>query len=155
MGIGLSHIKHVKLPVTDPRRSASWYPAFFDLELIAGGRRAGELRGVSLFDRDGGFEIALRQREYCAGPPSLAGFDVLRAELATEELVSAIAERCDRLGIERTEIMSYPGMGRALISRTRTERWSGSSGAIRRAWPASSGWPWTPAPSHSLTGSHR
>ena len=61
MGIGLSHIKHVKLPVTDLRRSASWYRALFDLELIAESVEQGEVRGVSLFDRDGGFELALRR----------------------------------------------------------------------------------------------
>jgi catechol 2,3-dioxygenase-like lactoylglutathione lyase family enzyme len=58
MGIGLSHIKHVKLPVTDLRRSAAWYRSLFDLELIAEYVEQGEVRGVSLFDRDGGFEIA-------------------------------------------------------------------------------------------------
>jgi hypothetical protein len=35
VGIGLSQIKHVKLPVADLRRSASWYRGLFDLELIA------------------------------------------------------------------------------------------------------------------------
>jgi hypothetical protein len=40
------------------------------------------VRGVSLLDSDGGFEIAMRQREYCAGQPQLVGFDVvaLRAD---------------------------------------------------------------------------
>jgi catechol 2,3-dioxygenase-like lactoylglutathione lyase family enzyme len=111
MGIGLSHIKHVKLPVTDLQRSAAWYQALFDLELIAEYVEDGDVRGVSLLDRDGGFEIALRQREYCAGPPSVAGFDVFALSSPTEELVSTIAERCDQLGIERTEIMSYPTYG--------------------------------------------
>lgn len=111
MGIGLSHIKHVKLPVADLQRSASWYRALFDLELIAEYVEQGEVRGVSLFDRDGGFEIALRQREYCAGPPNLAGFDVFALSSPTEELVSAIAERCDRLGVQRTEVLSYPRYG--------------------------------------------
>jgi hypothetical protein len=50
----------------------------FDLELIAESGEQGEVRGVSPFDRDGGFEIALRQREYCRGSPDLSGFVVLR-----------------------------------------------------------------------------
>jgi catechol 2,3-dioxygenase-like lactoylglutathione lyase family enzyme len=111
VGIGLSQIKHVKLPVADLRRSASWYQALFDLELITEYVEQGEVRGVSLLDRDGGFEIVLRQREYCAGHPSVAGFDVFALRSPTEELLSSIAERCDRLGIERTELRGYPGYG--------------------------------------------
>jgi catechol 2,3-dioxygenase-like lactoylglutathione lyase family enzyme len=114
VGIGLSQIKHVKLPVADLRRSASWYQALFDLELIAEYVEQGELRGVSLLDRDGGFEIALRQREYCAGQPQLAGFDVFALRSPTEELLTAIAERCDRLGIQRTEVRGFPGYGAGL-----------------------------------------
>ena len=40
-----------------------------------------------------------------------SAFDVFALSSPTEELVSAIADRCDRLGIERTEIMSYPRHG--------------------------------------------
>jgi catechol 2,3-dioxygenase-like lactoylglutathione lyase family enzyme len=111
VGIGLSQIKHVKLPVADLRRSASWYRALFDLELVAEYVEQGEVRGVSLLDRDGGFEIVLRQREYCAGQPRLAGFDVFALRSPTEELLTTVAERCDRLGIQRTEVRSYPGYG--------------------------------------------
>ncbi len=111
MGIGLSQIKHVKLPVADLRRSASWYRALFDLELVAEYVEQGEVRGVSLLDRDGGFEIALRQREYCAGQPRLVGFDVFGLRSPTEELLTTIAERCDRLGIQRTEVRGTAGYG--------------------------------------------
>jgi catechol 2,3-dioxygenase-like lactoylglutathione lyase family enzyme len=34
VGIGVSQIKHVKLPVADLRRCAAWYRALFDLELV-------------------------------------------------------------------------------------------------------------------------
>jgi catechol 2,3-dioxygenase-like lactoylglutathione lyase family enzyme len=111
MGVGFSGIKHVKLPVTDLTRSASWYSRVFDLELIAEYVEDGDVRGVSLLDRDGGFEIALRQREYCAGPPSLAGFDVFALRAPTEDLVTTMAERCDRLGVQRTEVQRIPGYG--------------------------------------------
>jgi hypothetical protein len=53
--------------------------------------------------------------------------------------VSVIAERCDRLSIEPTGVSSFPGYGAGCDTRTRTARWFGSSGATRRAWPASSG----------------
>jgi catechol 2,3-dioxygenase-like lactoylglutathione lyase family enzyme len=111
VGIGLSQIKHVKLPVADLRRSASWYRELFDLELVAEYAEQGEVRGVSLLDRDGGFEIALRQREYCAGQPRLAGFDVFALRSPTKELLATIAERCDRLDVQRTEVWDYPGSG--------------------------------------------
>jgi catechol 2,3-dioxygenase-like lactoylglutathione lyase family enzyme len=111
VGIGLSQIKHVKLPVGDLRRSALWYRALFDLELVAEYVEQGEVRGVSLLDSDGGFEIALRQREYCAGQPQLAGFDVVALRSPSEQLLAAIAERCDRLGIQHTDVWGYPGYG--------------------------------------------
>jgi catechol 2,3-dioxygenase-like lactoylglutathione lyase family enzyme len=111
MGIGLSQIKHVKLPVADLRRSALWYRELFDLELVAEYAEQGEVRGVSLLDRDGGFEIALRQREYCAGQPRLAGFDVFALRSPTKELLATIAERCDRLGVQRTQEWDSPGYG--------------------------------------------
>ena len=114
MGVGLSQIKHVKLPVSDLRHSATWYRALFDLELIAEYVEDGEVRGVSLLDRDAGFEIALRQREYCAGQPRLAGFDVFALRAPTRELVATIAERCDKFGIRHTDVWGYPGYGAGL-----------------------------------------
>ncbi len=111
MGIGLTQIKHVKLPVTDLKRSASWYRALLELELVTEYVEDGEVRGVSLLDREAGFEIALRQREYCAGQPWLAGFDVFALRSPTRELVIAIAERCDGLGVEHTEVWDLPGYG--------------------------------------------
>ena len=109
VGIGLSQIKHVKLPAADLRRSASWYRALFDLELLTEWVEQGEVRGVSLLDRDGGFEIVLRQREYCASQPRLAGFDVFALRSPAKELLATIAERCDRLGIQRAEEWDVPG----------------------------------------------
>ena len=56
MGIGLIKIKHVKLPVTDLRRSVCWYQSVLDLELHMEFVEQGVLRGVSLLDREGGYE---------------------------------------------------------------------------------------------------
>jgi catechol 2,3-dioxygenase-like lactoylglutathione lyase family enzyme len=111
MSIGLSQIKHVKLPVTDQRRRASWYLTLFDLELVAEYVEQGEVRGVSLLDREAGFEIALRERDFCAGRPRLEGFDVFALRSPSEELVTTIAERCDRLGVSRSDVWRYPGYG--------------------------------------------
>jgi catechol 2,3-dioxygenase-like lactoylglutathione lyase family enzyme len=111
MAIGLTQIKHVKLPVTDLRSSASWYCTLFDLELATEYAEQGEVRGVSLLDREGGIEIALRQREHCPGAPQLAGFDVFALLSPTKELLTTMAQRCDRLGIPHTEVWDFPGFG--------------------------------------------
>ena len=68
MGIGLTKIKHVKIPVTDVQRSVTWYQSLLDLELYMEFVEQGVVRGASLLDRDGGYEIALRDREVCASP---------------------------------------------------------------------------------------
>ncbi|MGY1778939.1 VOC family protein [Geodermatophilus sp. SYSU D01036] len=109
MGIGLSRIKHVKLPVTDLQRSAAWYAELFDLVLVTEYAEGGEVRGVSMRDRDGEIEIDLRQREFCAGRPDLAGFDVFALTAPTEQLLTDVVERCDRLGIGHTEVRRAPG----------------------------------------------
>lgn len=111
MAIGLTRIKHVKLPVTDLRSSASWYCKLFDLELAAEYAEQGEVRGVTLRDREDGIEIALRQREHCAGTPQLAGFDVFALLAPTKEQVLTVAERCDRFGITHTDVWDFPGFG--------------------------------------------
>lgn len=109
MGIGLSQIKHVKLPVSDLRRSTAWYRSLFDLALVAEFVEDGDVRGVQLEDRDAGFGIALRQADYCAGSPRLAGFDVFALLAPTDAMVDAVAQRCDRLGIAHAPVQRIPG----------------------------------------------
>lgn len=110
MGIGLTQIKHVKLPVADVRRSAAWYRTLLDLELTAEYVEQGEVRGVTLLDREAGFEISLRAREFCVGQPQLAGFDVFALRCPSRELLATVATRCDQLGIRRTELWDFPGL---------------------------------------------
>ena len=114
MGIGLTQIKHVKLPVADVRRSATWYRALLDLELVAEYVEQGDVQGVTLLDREGEFEISLRAREFCVGRPRLAGFDVFALRSPTKELLASIAARCDRLGIPHTEMWDFPGLAAGL-----------------------------------------
>jgi catechol 2,3-dioxygenase-like lactoylglutathione lyase family enzyme len=104
MGIGLTKILQVKLPVTDLRRSVSWYTSLLDLDLAAEFVEQGTLRGVALVDRDGEYVIALRDREVCAGRPNLAGFDVVGLALSVPQDLQRLIERCDRLGVEHGEI---------------------------------------------------
>jgi catechol 2,3-dioxygenase-like lactoylglutathione lyase family enzyme len=63
--------------VTDLRRSAGWYRWLLDLELVGEFVEQGELRGIALVDKTGAYGITLRDREYCASRPDLAGFDAL------------------------------------------------------------------------------
>ncbi|NUT32148.1 MAG: VOC family protein [Hamadaea sp.] len=114
MGLGLSKIKHIKLPVTDVRRSVSWYREVFDLELFMEFAEQGEIRGASLLDRDGGYEIALRQREHCASKPDLTGFDAFALTAADRETLVRIAERCDRLEIAHSGVRDVPGFASSL-----------------------------------------
>jgi catechol 2,3-dioxygenase-like lactoylglutathione lyase family enzyme len=104
MAIGLKHISHAKLPVADVRASAAWYRSLLDLELGAEFVEDGELRGVQLFDRDGHFGIALRDRRYCASHPDLTGFDAFAIEAESVAVLQALAARADSLGVAHTGV---------------------------------------------------
>jgi catechol 2,3-dioxygenase-like lactoylglutathione lyase family enzyme len=111
MGIGLTKIKHVKLPVSDLRRSISWYQALLDLELHMEFVEQGVLRGASLLDRDGGYEIALRDKKVCAGTFDPRGFDMFALTAASRATLDDIAARCDRLGVAHSGVHDFPIFG--------------------------------------------
>jgi catechol 2,3-dioxygenase-like lactoylglutathione lyase family enzyme len=104
MGIGLAKIRQVKIPVADLAGSVRWYRRALDLELAAEFAEEGELRGAVLADRDSGFVIALRDREFCANRPNLSGFDVVAFEIADRDSFHRIVARWDELGLEHTEV---------------------------------------------------
>jgi catechol 2,3-dioxygenase-like lactoylglutathione lyase family enzyme len=110
MGIGLTKIKHVKLPVSDLQRSVSWYQSLLDLELHTEFVEEGIVRGASLLERDGGYEIALRDKAVCAGTIS-QGFDFFALSAPSRALLDDVAARCDRLGVIHSGILDVPGMG--------------------------------------------
>jgi catechol 2,3-dioxygenase-like lactoylglutathione lyase family enzyme len=99
MRLGVSRIRHVKLPVTDLPRSLAWYRSLLDLELIAEFAEDGVVHGVQLMDPEGAFGIGLRDREFCAGKPVLNGFDVVALEVESLEDLHRLAEHCDALGL--------------------------------------------------------
>ncbi len=111
MGIGLTKIKHVKLPVTDLQRSVSWYQALLDLELHMEFVEQGQVRGASLLDRDGGYEIALRDKAACAGTFEPAGFDLFALSAPFRAVLDDVAARCDRLGVAHSGVREFPGLG--------------------------------------------
>ena len=104
MGIGMTGIHHVKIPVTDLDRSAAWYATLLDLVPCREFAEYGALRGAALRSPEASFLIALRQREFCASQPDLAGFDVVALNLATRQALTRFAARCDRLGIEHSPV---------------------------------------------------
>lgn len=114
MGIGLTKIKHVKLPVTDIQRSVVWYQSLLDLELNMEFTEQGVVRGASLLDRDGGYEIALRDRDVCASHPRLTGFDVFALAAPSRAVLAQVAERCDRLDIAHSGVREVAGYGAGL-----------------------------------------
>jgi catechol 2,3-dioxygenase-like lactoylglutathione lyase family enzyme len=99
VALGLTRIRHVKLPVTDLQRSLAWYQSLLDLELAAEFAEEGVVRGLQLVDPAGGFGIALRDREFCASKPILNGFDVFALEAESVAALRQLAQRCQRLSV--------------------------------------------------------
>lgn len=114
MSLGINRIRHVKLPVSDLRRSASWYQSLLDLDLAAEFAEQGVVRGVQLMDHSGGFSIALRDREFCARKPMLAGFDVFALEVDSVPALYQLAERCEELGIAHDAVQDRGTYGASL-----------------------------------------
>jgi catechol 2,3-dioxygenase-like lactoylglutathione lyase family enzyme len=104
MSIGMTGIRHVKIPVTDLPRSVSWYAKLMGLVPLREFVELGALRGVALRSPEGKFAIALRERQFCTGQPSLAGFDPIALGMSSREALAEFAARCDELGIEHSPI---------------------------------------------------
>jgi len=105
---GLTRIGQVKLPVTDLARSVAWYRDLLGLRLWAEFVEDGVLRGAGLVDGDGRFAIALRERDACAGRPSLDGFDVVAFLPDAEDVLHELVARCERLGVVHHGIHRTP-----------------------------------------------
>jgi catechol 2,3-dioxygenase-like lactoylglutathione lyase family enzyme len=105
---GLDRIAQVKLPVTDLARSVDWYRRLLGLRLWVEIVEDGVLRGAGLIDPQQRFNIALRDRSVCASQPDLDGFDVVAFLPSSRTVLEDLAERCDRLGVARSEIQDGP-----------------------------------------------
>jgi hypothetical protein len=105
---GLDRIAQVKLPVTDLAHSVNWYRQLFDLRLWAEFAEDGVVRGAGLIDPRGRFNIALRDREACAGRPDLRGHDVVAFLPDTRSVLDDLIARCDRLGIAHGDVHETP-----------------------------------------------
>lgn len=105
----LVRVQHVKLPVTDLRRSTTWYASLLDLKLIREFVESGTLRGVALRDPSGNIHIALRERDACASRPVLTGFDPFALRVELRQDLHDVVDRCEALGIEHGGIQDRGG----------------------------------------------
>jgi catechol 2,3-dioxygenase-like lactoylglutathione lyase family enzyme len=87
---------HVKVPVSDVRRSRQWYIDVLgfepDLEFV----EDGELRGAALFHPVAGVRLAVRHDPTRAA--ALGGFDVTALAVSTRDDLVAVAERARSAG---------------------------------------------------------
>lgn len=104
----IERIAQVKLPVTDLAASVAWYAAVLDLRHWVEIVEDDEVRGAGLIDREKSFNVALRLREHCAAEPVLTGFDVVTFLPRSRDALSALAARCDRLGVAHSGISDGP-----------------------------------------------
>jgi catechol 2,3-dioxygenase-like lactoylglutathione lyase family enzyme len=104
MSIGVTGVHHVKIPVTDLGRSVAWYARLLDLVPCREFVEHGALRGAALRSPEAGFLVALRERQFCAGQPDLAGFDVAALHMISREALADLAAKCDRLRIEHSPV---------------------------------------------------
>jgi hypothetical protein len=104
MGIGMTRVQHVKIPVSDLARSAAWYATLLDLVPFREFVEHGALRGAALRSPEAGIVFALRDRQFCASQPSLAGFDLIALRMASRQALADLGARCDRLAIEHSPV---------------------------------------------------
>ncbi len=104
MGIGMTRVQHVKIPVSDLARSAAWYATLLDLVPFREFVEHGALRGAALRSPEAGIVFALRERQFCASQPSLAGFDLIALRMASRQALADLAARCARLAIEHSPV---------------------------------------------------
>ncbi|TDO29628.1 catechol 2,3-dioxygenase-like lactoylglutathione lyase family enzyme [Kribbella sp. VKM Ac-2527] len=112
MDLGFERILQVKIPVTDLQRSVNWYRRVFGLRLAWEFGEDGRVTGAVLTDEAERFLIGLRLLDTVPGKPSLAGFDVVSLGVPSVDVLEALAERFDDLGVEHGPLFDRgPGGG--------------------------------------------
>lgn len=92
----ISGIHHVKLPVSDVRRSRAWYERVLGFELVIEFVEDGELKGVALSHEGCAVHVALRLDPMRAR--ALSGFDAVALLVPTRGSVGDWAVALDRIG---------------------------------------------------------
>ncbi|MEV4746248.1 VOC family protein [Streptosporangium sp. NPDC049248] len=98
----LGGFHHVKLPVSDVRKSVEWYGRVLGLEVAIEFVEAGVLRGVALRDRDGTLMLALREEPRLAG--ELRGFDPVALGVPTYDALVEWSDHLDAAGTAHSGI---------------------------------------------------
>ena len=117
MGVGMTKVLHVKIPVTDLQNSVDWYCRLMDLTLTHEFIEQGELRGAALRSVEGGFSFALRLRQYCSSTPNLDGFDIVAIHMSDRESLTVVQQRSAVLGAEYTAVQDR-GLHEAVVDVT-------------------------------------
>jgi catechol 2,3-dioxygenase-like lactoylglutathione lyase family enzyme len=73
MGVRMTRIQHVKIPVTDLRRSVAWYTELLHLVPFREFVEQGAVRGAALRSPEADVVLALRERRFCANQPDSSG----------------------------------------------------------------------------------
>ena len=114
MGIGITKIRQIKIPVTDLAASVQWYRNLRDLEPAFEFYEEGAVRGVVLLETDADLHTSLRERAFCASTPDLAGFDVVALKVDDDQTLPRLMERCRRLAVPHCDIHDRGPYGAAL-----------------------------------------
>lgn len=93
---------HIKLPVSDVRKSMDWYGRVLGLDVAIEFVEEGVLRGVAMRDPAESLMIALREDPERAA--MLRGFDPLALGVPTLDALRAWTERLDDLGVPHSGI---------------------------------------------------
>ncbi|WP_327044827.1 VOC family protein [Microbispora sp. NBC_01189] len=94
--VALGGFHHVKLPVSDVRKSIEWYGRVLRLDVAIEFAEAGVLRGVALRDPAGSLMLALREEPERAA--QLAGFDPVALAVPTLDALREWAAHLDAEG---------------------------------------------------------
>lgn len=97
-------LSQVKIPVTDLRRSVSWYRELLDLGLWREFVEHGVLSGAVLADANQDLRIGLRLREVIPGTPAFPGFDLFSLAVDSLDELGAVVARCDDLGLAHGDV---------------------------------------------------
>lgn len=104
MGAPLDGFHHVKLPVSDVRRSLDWYERVLGLRVQLEFVEEGVLEGVALTDPAETIGLALRHDPVRAA--AVAGFDPVALCVPTPEALQAWKRRLDDLGEQHGGIVT-------------------------------------------------
>ena len=105
-GPRLAGVHHLKLPVRDLQRSASWYERTLGYTPIVEFVEEGQLMGLALNHPNGGPCLSLRLDPQRAA--AAAGFDYFSIGVATHEAIDALAAHLDRLGETHAGVQQTP-----------------------------------------------